>query len=77
MNRKGYPCGKTAKDLNFESRLIACLDIYEALTEERPYRRALDHKEAMKILNKMKEEGYIDANITEDVNYVFSQLNKV
>jgi HD-GYP domain-containing protein (c-di-GMP phosphodiesterase class II) len=74
LNGKGYPYGKTAKNLDFESRLIACLDVYEALTEERPYRRALEHEEAMEILYKMKEEGYIDANITEDIHYVFSQL---
>lgn len=74
LNGKGYPCGKTSKELDFESRLIACLDIYEALTEERPYRRALAHEEAMQILNKMKDDGYIDATITEDIDYVFSRL---
>lgn len=60
--------------MDFESRLIACLDIYEALTEERPYRRALEHEESMDVLNKMKNDGYIDANITEDIDYVFSRL---
>lgn len=74
LNGKGYPCGKTANDLDFESRLIGCLDIYEALTEERPYRRALKHEEAMEILNKMKEDGYIDADITKDIDSVFSLL---
>jgi HD-GYP domain-containing protein (c-di-GMP phosphodiesterase class II) len=76
LNGKGYPFGKTAKDLDFESRLIACLDIYEALTEERPYRRSLEHEEAMEILNKMKDDGYIDVKITEDINHVFSRLNQ-
>jgi HD-GYP domain-containing protein (c-di-GMP phosphodiesterase class II) len=71
LNGQGYPLGKTAKDLDFNSRLIACLDIYEALTEERPYRRALSHAEAMEILNKMKEDGYIDAEITSHIDYVF------
>lgn len=76
LNGKGYPFGKMAKDLDFESRLIACLDIYEALTEERPYRRVLAHEESMEILNKMKDDGFIDSTITEDINYVFSRLNQ-
>ena len=74
LNGKGYPFGKTAENLDFESRLIACLDIYEALTEERPYRRSLEHEESMEILNKMKNEGFIDAQITEDIHFVFSRL---
>lgn len=74
LNGKGYPFGKTSKDLDFNSRLIACLDIYEALTEERPYRQSLSHIEAMEILNKMKEDGFIDRRITEDIDQVFSKL---
>jgi HD-GYP domain-containing protein (c-di-GMP phosphodiesterase class II) len=75
LNGKGYPFGKGEKDLDFNSRLIACLDIYEALTEERPYRRALSHRQAMEILNEMKNQGHIDGNITEDIDYVFRKYN--
>ncbi|GFP74060.1 HD-GYP domain-containing protein [Clostridium fungisolvens] len=71
LNGQGYPLGKVADELDFNSRLIACLDIYEALTEERPYRKALEHKEAMDILNGMKDAGFIDAQITEDIDFVF------
>jgi HD-GYP domain-containing protein (c-di-GMP phosphodiesterase class II) len=74
LNGQGYPFGKTAKDLDFNSRLMACLDIYEALTEERPYRHPLSHREAMNILNNMKDKGYIDEKITNDIDYVFGAL---
>lgn len=74
LNGKGYPFGKTAKDLDFNSRLMSCLDIYEALTEERPYRKSLSHSEAMEILNKMKVEGYIDPKVTEDIDCVFKDI---
>ncbi|URZ04336.1 HD-GYP domain-containing protein [Clostridium felsineum] len=74
LNGKGYPSGKRAKDLDFNARLIACLDIYEALTENRPYRKALSHVVAMNILNNMRDNGFIDARITNDINYVFSRL---
>ena len=74
LNGKGYPFGKTAKDLDFNSRLMACLDIYQALTEERPYRIALNHGEAMNILTSMKNDGLIDSKITDDIDYVFGNL---
>lgn len=71
LNGKGYPFGKMAEELDFNSRLISCLDIYEALTEERPYRVSLSHKKAMEILNNMAEEGFIDSKITKDIDIVF------
>lgn len=74
LNGQGYPFGKTAKDLDFNSRLMACLDIYQALTEERPYRIALNHGEAMNILTSMKNDGLIDSKITDDIDYVFGNL---
>lgn len=72
LNGMGYPYGKKAKDLDFNSRLMACLDIYQALTEERPYRKSLEHKEAMNILYEMCNKGFIDGKITEDIDNVFA-----
>jgi HD-GYP domain-containing protein (c-di-GMP phosphodiesterase class II) len=71
LNGKGYPFGKTHKELDFNSRLMACLDIYQALTEARPYRPSLTHKAAMRILNDMKNDTFIDSKITEDIDYIF------
>lgn len=72
LNGGGYPFGKMADELDFNSRLMACLDIYQALTEERPYRKALDHAEAMEILYKMSKDGLLDEKITEDIDRYFS-----
>ena len=71
LNGKGYPYGKNHKELDFNSRLMACLDIYQALTEARPYRPSLSHKDAMRILSDMKNDNFIDSKITEDIDYIF------
>ena len=71
LNGTGYPYRKKGCELDSNSRLMACLDIYQALTEERPYRIALKHTEAMDILHKMQANGLIDGNITNDINSVF------
>lgn len=72
LNGEGYPFGKDRSELDFNSRLLGCLDIYQALTEDRPYRASLTHKVAMRILTDMKNDSFIDSNITEDIDYIFS-----
>lgn len=67
LNGTGYPRGLAKDELDFNSRLLACLDIYQALGEERPYRAALSHDEALIILRQMADDGLIDAKITEDI----------
>lgn len=71
LNGKGYPFGKTGDELDFNSRLMGCLDIYQALTEERPYRKGMSHGEAMKVLSNMAEMGIIDGGIVKDLDRVF------
>ena len=74
LDGSGYPEGLLAKDLDFNSRLIACLDIYQALREDRPYRKSMDHNKVMEILNGMVKAGQLDHIIVDDINSVFSNL---
>ena len=46
----GYPRGLTASELTLPMRLLALADVYEALTSERPYRRAMSSDEALAII---------------------------
>jgi HD-GYP domain-containing protein (c-di-GMP phosphodiesterase class II) len=70
LDGSGYPLGKTAGDLDFNSRLMACIDIYQAVSEERPYHPRRNHAEAMVILNIMAEKGGIDPAIVQDMDEV-------
>jgi diguanylate cyclase (GGDEF)-like protein/putative nucleotidyltransferase with HDIG domain len=40
---RGYPAGLSGGDIPLESRILAVGDAYEAMTSDRPYRRALGH----------------------------------
>lgn len=44
LNGKGYPFGKTAAELNEPERIMACIDIYQALTESRLINRVFRMK---------------------------------
>lgn len=70
LDGSGYPYGLTEKDLDFNSRLIMCLDVYQALREERPYRKGLSHEHTIKILENMVTRGHIDKFITDDIKAV-------
>lgn len=45
---KGYPQGLAGTDIPPLSRILALLEAYVAMTNDRPYRRALSHAEAIK-----------------------------
>jgi putative nucleotidyltransferase with HDIG domain len=44
---KGYPDGIAGTDIPLGARIIAVADSYDAMTSDRPYRRALPHEVAM------------------------------
>jgi HD-GYP domain-containing protein (c-di-GMP phosphodiesterase class II) len=43
----GYPTGKAGDEIPLEARLLAVADAFDAMTSDRPYRRALTHAEAL------------------------------
>jgi HD-GYP domain-containing protein (c-di-GMP phosphodiesterase class II) len=49
-NGQGYPLGLKGEEIPLECRLIAVVDAYDAMTSDRPYRKALTHREAVKEL---------------------------
>jgi len=44
---KGYPLGLKGNEIALESRIIAIADTYDAMTHDRPYRKALTTGEAL------------------------------
>ena len=68
LDGSGYPFGKTGDELNRKERLIACLDIYQALREELPYKPGYSHEKAVDILQSMAADGLIDGQIVADIN---------
>lgn len=52
LDGKGYPFALSAADVDTGSRLMTIADIFAALTEERPYRKALSEEVALDILSK-------------------------
>jgi len=70
LDGSGYPQGANAAELDFNSRLMACLDIYQAVAEARPYHPRRSHAETMPILRSMANKGLLDPVIVNDIDTV-------
>jgi PAS domain S-box-containing protein/putative nucleotidyltransferase with HDIG domain len=51
---KGYPDGLAGEAIPLTARLFSLVDVYDALTSERPYKRAWTHEEAVAELERQR-----------------------
>jgi HD-GYP domain-containing protein (c-di-GMP phosphodiesterase class II) len=71
LDGSGYPYGLKAEAIPIEARIVAVADTYDALTSDRPYRKACTQAEARRVL--VEEAGArLD---TRAVGALFSALD--
>jgi putative two-component system response regulator len=46
----GYPLGLIGENIPLPGRLMAIADVYDALTSDRPYKKAFSHEDAVRII---------------------------
>jgi putative two-component system response regulator len=68
LDRSGYPDGLGAPHLSLASRIMAVVDIYDALTTDRPYRLAFSREEALQVMKKEAAAGKLDQRIVENLS---------
>ena len=61
----GYPDGLRGESIPLLSRIIAVIDAYDAMTNDRPYRRAISHREAQEELRRCAGNQF-DPNIVNE-----------
>jgi putative two-component system response regulator len=52
MDGSGYPDGLAGEDIPIGSRILLASDAYDAMTTDRPYRKAIGHEKAIQELKK-------------------------
>lgn len=65
MDGSGYPDALRGDEILLQSRLMAIVDIYDAVTQERHYKPAFTRSEAVKILRQDVAEGRLDVELSE------------
>ena len=58
LDGSGYPYGLSGDEISTEAYIIAVADAYDAMTSNRPYRRALSHDEAIAELMRFSGRHY-------------------
>ncbi|MCX7950211.1 MAG: HD-GYP domain-containing protein, partial [Treponemataceae bacterium] len=66
---KGYPMGLEGKKIPLAARIFAVVDVYDALTSDRPYRKAWPKEKALKYISEESGKAF-DPEVVE----VFLQI---
>jgi putative nucleotidyltransferase with HDIG domain len=66
INGSGYPAGLAGRAIPLEARIAAIADVFDALTSDRPYRKANSFVEATVVLNGLA--GLLDSELLELFN---------
>jgi len=75
-NGSGYPDGLKGEDIPLGSRIIMVSDAYDAMTTDRPYRKALSHQQAIDELQRYA--GYqFDPRVVEVVLKIEMSREKI
>jgi putative two-component system response regulator len=56
----GYPDGLAGEAIPLTARILQCVDIYDALVTERPYRPAYDREQARAVMREETARGWWD-----------------
>lgn len=67
LDGSGYPFKKTADELPIESRIIMVADIFQALAQDRPYRKSLTVDNIVEKLESDVEKGKLDKEVVRMV----------
>lgn len=64
IDGSGYPNGLRGEEMTRESKVLAVIDIYDALVaQDRPYKPKMPPQKAVEILNSEAAAGHLDADV--------------
>lgn len=72
---RGYPVGLKGKEIPIGARIIAVADVYQALTSDRPYRKAYSKEEAIRIIQE-ESGSHFDPEIVKIFTEILNRDTK-
>ena len=73
---QGYPDRLAGADIPLAARIVAIADVYDALRSRRPYRPALDHSAAVRIITEMSA-GQFDPHLVRVFGQVANRFERI
>jgi putative two-component system response regulator len=65
MNGSGYPDGLQGEQIPITARILAVSDVFDALTTKRPYREPVLPQEALELMKREVQLGWLDEAIVD------------
>ena len=72
----GYPHGLKGEDIPLEARIVAIADVFDALTSERPYKKAWSVEDSVNLI-KEQSSIHFDPVIVEHFEVVLPKILKI
>jgi putative two-component system response regulator len=69
----GYPDGLKGDAIPITARILQTVDLYDALTTDRPYRKALSRKDAFATMRDEVRRGWWDSNLVDAFEQVLGE----
>lgn len=66
LDGSGYPDGLTGENIPLLARVIETVDVFDALSTNRPYRPALSPEESFAVMRKEAQRGWWDISLVEE-----------
>jgi putative two-component system response regulator len=66
LDGSGYPDGLRGEQIPLTARILQVTDIYDALTTDRPYRKAMSPQAALEIMREEVRRGWWDGPLVEE-----------
>ncbi|MCX7748742.1 MAG: response regulator [Clostridia bacterium] len=65
LNGSGYPDGLQGSEISLEARILAVVDIFDALYSKRPYRDKLPMDKVKAIIKEERDRGALDERVVD------------
>ncbi len=72
----GYPKGLKGLEIPLQGRLMAIVDVYDALVSDSPYKKAFSHEEAVEIISASKGKAF-DPDLVDVFLEISDEFNRI
>jgi putative two-component system response regulator len=74
LDGSGYPDGLYGDEIPLEIRIVSIADVFDALTTDRSYRKAMNIDQAIAVIRKEASEGKLDASLVKEFENMLEDM---